>query len=187
MFDSQCDLAALVYEPHEEPDQILCAFASDLAALGYRAAGLVQRGHRRFGADLSALLLHSGEELTLFRDKDAGEVGPRLDAARLQDAARQIARAIDQGADIVIINRFGRQELNGHGLCSLIERAARADIPVVVAVPAHRFANWIKFADGMTVKLRCDREALEYWWHTVTIRSPGGLGRESDTICGLIK
>jgi nucleoside-triphosphatase THEP1 len=187
MFDSQCDLAALVYDRHEEPDEILCAFANHLAALGYRAAGLVQRGHRRFGAGLSALLLHSGEELTLFRDTDAGEIGPRLDAVRLQDAASQISRAIDQGADIVIVNRFGRQELNGRGLCSLVERAAHADIPVVIAVPAHRFADWIKFADGMTVKLRCDREALVDWWQTIKIRTPGGLGRESDTICGLIK
>ena len=46
MFDSQCDLAALVYERGQDPDRILREFASDLKAGGYRAVGLVQLGHR---------------------------------------------------------------------------------------------------------------------------------------------
>src|SRR5271170_764525 len=47
MFDSQCDLAALVYEHDEDPDRILRDFASDLNRRGYRAVGLVQLGHDR--------------------------------------------------------------------------------------------------------------------------------------------
>ena len=43
--------------------------------------------------------------------------------------------AIEQGADLVIVNRFGRQEREGKGLSYLIERALSADIPVVIAVP----------------------------------------------------
>jgi hypothetical protein len=77
------------------------------------------------------------------------------------------SRALEDGADIVIINRFGRQEREGKGLSYLIERALSADIPVVIAVPAHRFADWIRFAGGMSVKLRCDRDALDAWWNDV--------------------
>jgi len=33
----------------------------------------------------------------------------------------------------------------------------------VTTVPAHRFADWIRFAEGMSVKLRCDRRALDAW------------------------
>ena len=62
---------------------------------------------------------------------------------------------------MLIVNRFGRQEREGKGLSYLVERALSADIPVVIAVPSHRFADWIKFADGMSVKLRCSREALD--------------------------
>jgi hypothetical protein len=78
------------------------------------------------------------------------------------------SRALEDGADIVIINRFGRQERDGKGLAYLIERALSADIPVVIAVPAHRFADWIRFAGGMSVKLRCDRDALDAWWNSVS-------------------
>src|ERR1035438_8235691 len=60
MFDSQCDLAALVYERDEDPDRILRDFTSDLNRRGYRAVGLVQLGHDRpdtqqpFGCALDA-------------------------------------------------------------------------------------------------------------------------------------
>jgi nucleoside-triphosphatase THEP1 len=186
VFDSQCDLAALVYERDQDPDEILRAFAADLKARGYRAVGMVQLGHHRLDAGLTATLVHTGEELQLFRDLDARPAGSRLDKGRLHDAGKQIASAIDRGADLVIVNRFGRQELEGKGFCSLIEHAASADIPVVIAVPAHRFTDWIKFADGMSVKLRCDRDALDDWWHRLSTRNPGPL-RGHQTICELLK
>src|SRR5258708_6882424 len=68
MFDAQCDLAALVYDQHEDPDQILREFASDLNARGYRAVGIVQLGHHCMDARLSAMLVHTGEELQLFQN-----------------------------------------------------------------------------------------------------------------------
>jgi hypothetical protein len=175
MFDSQCDLAALVYEQHQDPDQILREFAADLNHRGYRAVGLVQTGHHCTDAPkLSAMLVHTGEELQLFRDLGTCATGCRLDVGQLLDAGSQVASAIDQGADLVIVNRFGRQEREGKGLSYLVERALSADIPVVIAVPSHRFADWIKFADGMSVKLRCDREALDAWWSAVSARNAAG-------------
>ena len=69
MFDSQCDLAALVYERDQDPDQVLREFATDLKARGYRAVGLVQLGHHCTDTpQLSAMLVHSGEELQLFQN-----------------------------------------------------------------------------------------------------------------------
>jgi hypothetical protein len=178
MFDSQCDLAALVYEQDQDPDKILHDFASDLNASGYRAVGLVQLGHHCLDAPkLSAMLVHTGEELQLFQNLGACATGCRLDVGQLLDAGTQVASAIDQGADLVIVNRFGRQEREGKGLSFLVERALSADIPVVIAVPSHRFADWIRFAEGMSVKLRCDRAALDAWWQTVSAATPGSSGR----------
>jgi hypothetical protein len=188
MFDSQCDLAALVYEPDQDPDQILRDFASDLNARGYRAVGLVQLGHHRLDAPrLSAMLVHTGEELQLFQNLGACAAGCRLDHGQLIHAGAEVARAIEQGADLVILNRFGRQEREGKGLSHLVERALSADIPVVIAVPSHRFSDWIKFADGMSVKLRCDREALQAWWSAVSARGVGLSGRDRQTVCGVFK
>jgi hypothetical protein len=188
MFDSQCDLAALVYNRDQDPDEILRGFAHDLNARDYRAVGLVQQGHHCLDAPkLSDVLVHTGEELQLFQNLGACAAGCRLDVGQLLDAGSQVARAIDEGADLVIINRFGRQECEGKGLSHLIERALSADIPVVIAVPSRRFADWIKFADGMSVKLRCDREALDAWWQAVAARNIGLVGRDHQTVCEAFK
>ncbi len=188
MFDSQCDLAALVYEQDQDPDEVLRDFASDLKARGYRVAGLVQTGHRCVDAPrLSAMLVHTGEELQLLQDLGSCATGCRLDVGQLLDAGGKVASAIDQGADLVIVNRFGRQECEGKGLSYLIERALSAEIPVVIAVPSHRFANWIRFADGMSVKLRCDRETLDAWWNSVTERNAGLVRQDQPTVCEVFK
>jgi hypothetical protein len=188
MFDSQCDLAALVYEPHEDPDRVLRGFASDLNGRGYRAVGLVQLGHHCVDAPtLTVMLVHSGEELQMFQDLGACAKGCRLDVDRLLDAGEQIAQAIDEGADLVIVNRFGRQEYEGKGLSHLVERALSADIPVVIAVPRHRFADWIRFADGMSVKLRCNRKALEAWWRAVSARNTAPIKHHHRTVCEVLK
>jgi hypothetical protein len=187
MFDSQCDLAALVYEQHQDPDQILRDFAADLNGRGHRAVGLVQIGHHCADANLSAMLVHTGEKLALFQDLGSCSAGCRLDVGQLLDAGQRIAGAIDQGADLLIVNRFGRQEREGKGLSYLVERALSADIPVVIAVPSHRFADWIKFADGMSVKLHCEREALQAWWNAVSARNGGIVRRDQQTFCEVLK
>ena len=138
MLDPHCDLAALVYESDQDPDELLRGFASDLKARGSRVVGLVHTGHDCADAQgLSAMLVHSGEELQLFQDLGACATGCRLDVGQLLDAGGKVASAIDAGADLVIVNRFGRQEREGKGLSYLIERALSAEIPVVIAVPSH--------------------------------------------------
>lgn len=189
MFDSQCDLAALVYRKHEDPDAVLRAFAGDIAERGFRAVGLVQLGHRVESASLMATLIHTGETVRLFQDRGAGAIGCKLDVGRLLEAAGQVASGIDEGADVVIINRYGKQEREGRGLSYLIERALDCDIPVVIAVPEHRFAEWIRFSGGMSVKLPCREDALSSWWETISTRTAGSnaIGHVQKTFCEALK
>jgi len=79
------------------------------------------------------------------------------------------------------------EEREGKGLSHLIERALSADIPVVIAVPSHRFAEWIKFADGMSVKLRCDRGSLDAWWCAVSACSGSFIPQNHQTVCEVLK
>jgi nucleoside-triphosphatase THEP1 len=175
MFDAECDIAALVYEEDQDPDAALRDFAADLNAHGYRAVGMVQTGQCA-DSSLSAVFLHDGEKLNLAQDFDPNAKGCHLDVDRLHSAGLRIASALEAGADIVIVNRFGKRERDGKGLIYLIERAIDADLPVVIAVSSRHFTEWIKFAEGMTVKLACNRHALDAWWHGVSMRSTvGGL------------
>jgi len=171
MFDAQFDLAALVYHDHDDPDAVLRDFASDLKARGLRVVGMVQAGQCA-DSSLSAVLVHSGEKILLAQDFDPRASGCRLDLARLQNAGARVADALKAGADLLVVNRFGKRERDGKGLAHLIERALYADIPVVIAVSSQHFGDWIKFADGMSVKLHCDRAALQAWWDGVSPAAP---------------
>jgi hypothetical protein len=169
MFNAASDLAALVYGEHQDPDAVLRDFAAGLNAKGARVVGMVQAGACA-DSSLSAILLHSGETLLLAQDFDSNAKGCRLDLGRLQNAGERVADALEAGADLVVINRFGKRERDGKGLGFLIDRASGADIPVVIAVSAERFDDWIKFSGGMCVKLPCERAALEGWWQTLRNR-----------------
>ena len=169
MFHAQCDLAALAYGADQDPDAVLRDFAADLKTQGVRVVGLVQAGQCA-DSSLSAVLVHSGEKLLLAQDFDPAASGCRLDIGRLENVGARVAEALDAGADLLIINRFGKRERDGKGLAFLIERALGADIPLVIAVSQDRFAEWIRYAGGVSVKLDCDRAALEQWWRKVSLR-----------------
>ena len=169
MFHAQCDLAALVYGADQDPDAVLRDFADEVKRQGFRAVGLVQTGECA-DSSLSAVLVHSGEKLLLVQDFSPAAAGCRLDLGRLQDVGTRVADALEAGADLLIVNRFGKRERNGKGLAHLIDRALGADIPVVIAVSQDSFGEWIKYAGGMSVKLPCERTALAAWWRKVSLR-----------------
>lgn len=168
-FDAQCDLAAVVYGPGDDPDALFTAFADDLCRSGRRVVGVIQVGRscRSENPRLGAVVLPAGEIVPLAGDVRTCAAGCRLDAARLAGVATRLSPAMADGCDLVVINRFGRTEAEGSGLAGLIIRAIDADIPVLIAVPEHRFATLIKFADGMSVRLACRRDALDRWWRSL--------------------
>jgi nucleoside-triphosphatase THEP1 len=186
MFDAQCDLAALVYDADQDPDAVLHGFAGDLNARGLRAVGMVQTGQCA-DSSLSAVLVHSDEKLLLAQDFDPSARGCRLDIHRLEDVVARVARELETGADLVIINRFGKREREGKGLSHVIERALDADIPVVIAVSSKHFADWIRFANGMSVKLACDRGSLDAWWNNISSRNANAFTAAHVTVCELLK
>jgi hypothetical protein len=188
-FDAQCDLAAVVYGPDDDPDRLFLDFADDLSRSGRRPAGLIQIGRscRSHDPRLAVVVLPGGDVVPLTADLPLCTTGCRLDAARLDGVADRVAGVIADGSDLVIISRFGRTEAEGGGLAGLITRAIAADIPVLVAVPEHRFATLVKFADGMNVLLACRREALDRWWRSVAGQPSHRPRKDNRTFCGLWK
>jgi hypothetical protein len=166
-----CKLAALVYDEHQDPDALLGNFASELNAQGLRAVGMVQTGQCS-DSTLSVVLLHTGEKLLLAQEFDPAAKGCRLDTGRLQHAGARVADALEAGADVLIVNRFGKRERRGDGLRYLIERGLETRTPVVIAVSNHNLADWIEFAGDMSVKLACEQRALAAWWGNVSGRVP---------------
>jgi nucleoside-triphosphatase THEP1 len=186
-FDAQCDLAALVYGAGEDPDPLIAGFAEDIHRAGHRPIGVVQRGRtcQSENPQFGVVMLPDGEVVELASDDGAPTVGCRLNPDRLAGLAIRLAAAIKDGADLVIINRFGRSEADSKGLIDLVPLALDADISVLIAVPERRFAAWIRFSQGMNLRLACRRDALDQWWDGVT--GPLCQRRGAATVCGLVK
>jgi hypothetical protein len=187
MFDAQCDLAAIVYTARDDPDRLLLEFVGDLRRAGRRALGLVQLGRNPFcdSRIIRLLQLPSEEVVSLHHDPASGARQCGLKSERLVGTAGAIAAAIGAGADLVVINRFGRLEAEGKGLIDLIRRAGEADIPVLIAVPEHRFEAWTKYSCGMSVRIACNRRALNRWWQSV---SGGAISASTvATACAIAK
>jgi hypothetical protein len=189
MFDAQCDLAAVVYGPDDDPDRLFIEFADDLRRSGRCPAGLIQVGRscRAEKPGLGVMVLPEGDVAPLVDEGPALTTGCRLDAGRLAGVAKRVATAIAGGSDLVIISRFGRMETEGGGLAGLITRAINADIPVLIAVPEHRFAALVRFAAGMNVRLACRREAFDRWWRSVAGQPVRRPRRGGCTFCEIGK
>jgi hypothetical protein len=192
MFDSQADIAAVVYGPDDDPDDLLRAFAENLCGSGYRAVGLIQTSRKsamstRAQQALSTIALPTGAPVSFRHSPGPSHTGCHLDARELAAAKARLAKAIADGAHLVIINRFGRLEMAGQGFVEEIRQAVAADIPVVIAVPQHLFMTWTRFCSGMGVKLACSREPLNAWWRTVAPPSHGAAPRSSANFCEIAK
>jgi hypothetical protein len=187
MFDARCDFAAIAYGADDDPDRLLLDFAADLRGSGSRVAGIIQLGRipPAGSCELGAVVLPAAEVVSLIHDTRRMASGCRLDSGRLADLAGIVASAIADGADLVIVNRFGKLEADGRGLIDLVRRAVDADIPVLIAVPEHRFAALVKYTGGMNVRLPCRRAALDRWWRSV--RSGTNGHGNADTFCEIAK
>jgi hypothetical protein len=182
-FDAQCDLAALVYGAPEEVDQLLREFVQELTGGGYRVVGLIQTRLGDGGAAVT--VVPTGETIPLARGHDACSSPPA--PCDLAEAAARIDPLIESGADLVIINRFGKLEAEGSGLIDEIRRALGFDIPVLVAVPEFRFAEWLSFCGGMGVKLPCRKSSLQGWWNAMIVGEPPAERRRRASVCELSK
>lgn len=167
MFDSHSDLAGIAYDGDERPDALLSAFAAKIVARGYKPAGLIQTNGCETGA-LSVQLLPAEESILIGESRGPGARGCILDVGRLLDAGMRISDTLKNGADLLIINRFGKQEADGKGLLFLIEEAIALNVPVIIAVARSRWDAWLSFSQGISVVLPPNLSALMQWWDTVS-------------------
>lgn len=145
-------------------DLLLAGLVRRLGAGGGVVVGTVQentpRPDRRCDMDLR--LLPDGPSFRISQDRGPGARGCRLDGEALESAAEWLMRRLD-GAALVVINKFGRQEAEGRGLSPVIAEAITRGLPVLVGVNALNLEAWQAFADGLSQELPPEEEALVAW------------------------
>lgn len=166
-------VAAILYRPQDDVDGLLADFALELARSGERIGGIVQQNVKDGSGcqvGMQAIDLMTGAEVSICQPLGSGAMACKLDAAGLAEAAVAVTRAIAADVDLIVINKFSKQEAAGEGLRDEIADAIAAGIPVLTAVPEKCLEAWDDFTGGIGTSLLCERGAIEGWWQDLSWR-----------------
>ncbi|MBY6092239.1 DUF2478 domain-containing protein [Maritimibacter alkaliphilus] len=149
-----------------EADELIRAVAARLRGQGLRLAGAVQVNLETDPAHKCMMDLHilSGTEVVRI-SQDLGTLaqGCRLDPEGLERAVGLVQAALAEGADLVIVNKYGKQEIGGRGFRPVINEALGAGVPVLTAVNPDNIAAFEEYAEGMGEALPPEEDAVLDW------------------------
>ncbi|CTQ34762.1 DUF2478 domain-containing protein [Jannaschia rubra] len=145
-------------------DAFLTLVAGDARARGLRPRGVVQaRGGDGRCADMDLATLGSGRVFRISQPLGQGSRGCRLEPGGLARCSAFLEAEIARGADLLILNRFGRGEATGRGFRDLIGTALTLGVPVLTAVRPTYAADWAEFSAGLGRDLPMRRDAVSDW------------------------
>ncbi len=172
-------LAAMVYANDEYPDALFRWIVNECRLRRLTLSGVLQ--HPAFeGADrrCDVLLedLTTGHRTLLFENRGAGARGCRLDVAALLEASVKIERSLEHDPDLLVLNKFGKVECDGGGMCSLMAQALERGISAIMGVPARNLNAWRDFAGEFSVEFSEDADQIAKWLAKLEDKSLCGAG-----------
>lgn len=158
-------LAAIGYQQGFPIDGFLARVAALLRADHIDVGGVVQEntGHGGGCSLMTAVDLASGRRFQISQELGSQATGCRLDTHGLADVAALLECSSARGTEILILNKFGRAEAEGHGLRAAIGRAIDAGIPVVTAVRPPYAEAWSTFHGRLATDLTPDLDVVLAW------------------------
>lgn len=159
-------IAAIVYRPGQATRPALDALVAHLKGQGLAVHGLLQEATLDHGMD--AIDIHTGVRIAIKRPTryELDHKLCSLNLSQLAEATMVLRRALDQHADVVVVERFGKTERDGGGLADDLLALMASGIPTFVTVPEEELSAWKRFSGDMGVVLNCDAESLVNWWET---------------------
>jgi nucleoside-triphosphatase THEP1 len=167
-------LAAIVYRPADDVDSLLARFADGLICRGHQLGGVVQRNtkdDRGLRERMEVIDLMTGKAVRICQFLGNGAAACRLNPAGLAEAATAVTRAVEAGVELVIVNKFSKQEASGRGLRAEIADAVMAGFPLLTAVSDNCYDAWKSFTGGFGTTLLCERRIVEDWWEEMSMRA----------------
>ncbi len=168
--DCALPLAFMRYDTAPDGDQMLARCARNLQAAGYRVAGVVQNDRQRPGrraCDMFLENLTTGESVCISADRGNGARGCRLDHAALAQATLWAEHALALKPQILILNKFGKEEASGRGFFPVMAEALVLGIPVLSGVSALNFAAAQAITGGAAMQIEPTEEAIGFWLQSI--------------------
>ncbi len=161
-----CPIAALAHPDGTTVDRALQKIASRLKRRGHRLAGALRAHMASPGEGRCDLFLEDLSTSTVYpmsQDLGPGSQACRLDDVALDVIAQRVEDSLQNGADILILNKFGKLESEGRGLRSPIVEAVDRGIPVLVGLSSGRVDSWNNFCGTTSDIFSPDDPAVNRW------------------------
>ncbi len=166
-------VAAIIDEDRSGVDDLLAELASRLKKDRWRVHGLLQEYRSVKGEDASVLVdIQTGASFTLYQDLGPGSDACRVDPRGVAAASVVLRKALAEGADLVIVNRFGTLESEGGGLASDMLAVMSERVPLLTVVPDPYVAAWRRFSGNAGVDLPCRLDAVQAWFTAQSRAAP---------------
>lgn len=149
-----------------DTDLLLASLAERLQERRIRTCGTVQINSEREDCgpcDMDVKVLPDGPVIRISQNLGKEARGCRLDPNALEAAVGEVQARLSQGADVLIINKFGKHEAEGHGFRDLIADALSRDIPVLVGLNRLNEPAFQEFMAGLAVELPPQADELARW------------------------
>jgi len=159
-------LAAVLHSGEQAGDRLLTAIARGLVGRGVRVGGVIQSNPIRAGqcrCDMVLEELTGGAIIPISQNLGPHARGCRLDPVALEHVVGLVEASLDKPLDILILNKFGKQEAEGKGLRNAIALALEAGIPVLVGLNRANTAAWSEFSAGAGRMLQPDEAEIAVW------------------------
>ena len=145
-------------------DALLAQVAALLEAGGLRLAGTVQTNLERTDrrCDMDLRLLPDGPTVRISVDRGAEARGCRLDAGALEQVVAEVQSRLE-GAQALLVNKFGKQEAAGRALVPVIGEACARGLPVLVGVAPQWREAFLGFAGDAALPLPDDAGLALDW------------------------
>ncbi|WP_068088639.1 DUF2478 domain-containing protein [Polycladidibacter stylochi] len=158
-------IAAIGFNETQWVDPVLEAVAIHVQAMGGRVVGVLQSEVETEGCcgDMYLRSLSSKYTSMISQSLGSGSRGCRLDPHALAEVNMELMRELAKGADLVIVNRFGKGESEGRGLRNVIEAALEAEIPVLCGLKDTYKEDFKDYVGDMATILDMNNDGACAW------------------------
>lgn len=167
-------LGFITHDGRGATDRVLEQTARQLEARGVVLAGAVQEnlgGDDTTPCDMILRVLGTDQRFTISQSLGSCAVGCRLDPDGFERTVGLVETTLREDTALLIINKFGKQEIEGRGFRRVIGEALMQGIPVLTSTGRNHRDAFLEFAGDMAEQIDPDPQAISDW-----------LARQSDAM-----
>lgn len=133
-----------------------------MQAAGLRLAGTFALELDDPTCDMQLQILPDGPVIRINQNLGRAARGCRLDGGALEQAVMEVATRTE-GAQLLVVNKFGKLESAGRGYVPLISDALEKGVPVLIGVNTLNLPELLAFAGDLAEALPGDPRAIADW------------------------